>query len=226
MLPLHSMVPAADQRKIFVRPPPGVRKVSCSSLSPDWMPHINSFCYLTRRHLPSTVSSCWQRLYIYCHGWSVWEGARPCKHCSQHALSSQLAAPRHADGVSDAVTPPQIVLATNIAETAVTIDDIVCVINSGRMKEKGYDPYMVRPLGASFHLGLSLRHAIARCPKEPVNIAEALSQIRPSRSRQFLLFCAVRKYLKQKLGRILHSMHAFLDPDQESCQLRTYQSVT
>ena len=67
--------------------------------------------------------------------------------------------------MSDAVTPPQIVLATNIAETAVTIDDIVCVINSGRMKEKGYDPYMVRPLGASFHLGLSLRHAIARCPK-------------------------------------------------------------
>lgn len=37
----------------------------------------------------------------------------------------------------------QIVLATNIAETAVTIDDVVCVINSGRMKEKSYDPYTV-----------------------------------------------------------------------------------
>ncbi|CAL5229490.1 g12825 [Coccomyxa viridis] len=60
VLPLHSMVPAADQRKVFVRPPIGVRK---------------------------------------------------------------------------------IVLATNIAETAVTIDDIVCVINSGRHKEKSYDPY-------------------------------------------------------------------------------------
>ena len=35
----------------------------------------------------------------------------------------------------------QIVLATNIAETAVTIDDVVCVINSGRLKEKSYDPY-------------------------------------------------------------------------------------
>ncbi len=32
-------------------------------------------------------------------------------------------------------------LATNIAETAITIDDIVCVINSGRLKEKSFDPY-------------------------------------------------------------------------------------
>ena len=50
LLALHSMVPTQDQRKVFLRPPPGVRK---------------------------------------------------------------------------------IILATNIAETAVTIDDIVCVINSG-----------------------------------------------------------------------------------------------
>ena len=35
----------------------------------------------------------------------------------------------------------QIVLATNIAETAVTIDDVVCVVDSGRVKEKGYDPF-------------------------------------------------------------------------------------
>lgn len=30
---------------------------------------------------------------------------------------------------------------TNIAETAVTIDDVVCVVDAGRLKEKSYDPY-------------------------------------------------------------------------------------
>ena len=60
VLPLHSMVSPADQRKVFQRPPKGMRK---------------------------------------------------------------------------------IVLSTNIAETAVTIDDVVFVIDSGRLKEKSYDAY-------------------------------------------------------------------------------------
>ncbi|XP_062009081.1 DExH-box ATP-dependent RNA helicase DExH6-like [Rosa rugosa] len=60
IISLHSMVPAAEQKKVFIRPPSGCRK---------------------------------------------------------------------------------IVLSTNIAETAVTIDDVVYVINTGRMKEKNYDPF-------------------------------------------------------------------------------------
>jgi len=59
VLPLHSTVPPEDQRLVFVRPPPGMKK---------------------------------------------------------------------------------IVLATNIAETAITIDDIGFVIDTGRMKELRYDP--------------------------------------------------------------------------------------
>jgi len=33
----------------------------------------------------------------------------------------------------------QVVLATNIAETSVTIDDVVYVVDSGKIKEKQYD---------------------------------------------------------------------------------------
>jgi ATP-dependent RNA helicase DHX36 len=35
----------------------------------------------------------------------------------------------------------KIVLSTNVAETAITIEDVAFVINSGRMKEKSFDPY-------------------------------------------------------------------------------------
>ena len=34
----------------------------------------------------------------------------------------------------------KVVLATNIAETAITIDDVAFVVDTGRMKENRYDP--------------------------------------------------------------------------------------
>ena len=34
----------------------------------------------------------------------------------------------------------KVVLATNIAETSLTIEDVVCCIDTGRLKEKRYDP--------------------------------------------------------------------------------------
>ena len=36
----------------------------------------------------------------------------------------------------------KIILSTNIAETSLTIEDVTVVINSGKMKEKEYDPYL------------------------------------------------------------------------------------
>lgn len=76
----------------------------------------------------------------------------------------------------------KIILSTNIAETAVTIDDVVFVIDSGRMKEKSYDPYNnVSTLHASWVSKASARQREGRAGRcQPGTCYHLYSRFRAS----------------------------------------------
>lgn len=66
-----------------------------------------------------------------------------------HALSSLLILPLHANLTSQEQTSVfrptpagkrKIVVATNVAETSITIDGIIYVVDCGRVKENAFDP--------------------------------------------------------------------------------------
>jgi len=94
----------------------------------------------------------------------------------------------------------KIILATNIAETSVTIDDVAFVVDSGRAKEKNYDPHLkastLQPVwvsqasikqrkgragrtkpGVCFHLFSRRRHASFRSFLESELLRTSLEEI-------------------------------------------------
>ncbi|XP_073070244.1 putative ATP-dependent RNA helicase DHX57 isoform X2 [Manis javanica] len=65
---------------------------------------------------------------------------RRSNRCVVHPLHSSLASEeQQAVFVKPPVGVTKIIISTNIAETSITIDDVVYVIDSGKMKEKRYD---------------------------------------------------------------------------------------
>lgn len=79
----------------------------------------------------------------------------------------------------------KIILATNIAETAITIDGIVCIINAGRVKEKRFDPYAgVSTLQSTWITKASERQRRGRAGRTRAGIAFHLYSRQRSRELQ------------------------------------------
>lgn len=76
----------------------------------------------------------------------ILESTMPFCNTSQYSILPLHSGIHSSDQKKVLQRPPhgvrKIVLSTNIAETSLTIDDIVFVIDSGRSKEKNYDPHL------------------------------------------------------------------------------------
>jgi hypothetical protein len=126
--PLHSALTTESQKMVFVRPPVGIRKVrrpsTTSSEAMSEFSGLLSSSSLIRPMLCDLISlssSFLSRVAFGC-------GCFLCCGCVSCAFCCCRRGRRH-----------QIVISTNIAETSITIDDCVCVVDSGRVKENRYD---------------------------------------------------------------------------------------
>jgi ATP-dependent RNA helicase DHX36 len=92
-------------------------------------------------------------ILVFLPGWqeiselsSILESTMPFSNRSQFCILSLHSGIHSSEQRRVLQRPPhgvrKVVLATNIAETSLTIDDIVFVIDSGRAKEKNYDPHL------------------------------------------------------------------------------------
>uniref|UniRef100_A0A0P6K381 Putative ATP-dependent RNA helicase DHX57 n=1 Tax=Heterocephalus glaber TaxID=10181 RepID=A0A0P6K381_HETGA len=78
-------------------------------------------------------------LYEQLHSNSLFNNRRS-NRCIIHPLHSSLSSEeQQAVFIKPPVGVTKIIISTNIAETSITIDDVVYVIDSGKMKEKRYD---------------------------------------------------------------------------------------
>ncbi|CAI7872444.1 unnamed protein product [Closterium sp. NIES-54] len=116
-MPLNAMqVPPAEQRAAFDRPPEGKRKV-----------RVVIVMVVLADGIVMAIKSCpADKLCIFII--SIF----PSLHLSvaPHCHLSLCRAP----------SPHQVILSTNIAETSVTIDDVVFVVDGGKSKEKYFEP--------------------------------------------------------------------------------------
>lgn len=102
-----------------------------------------------KRPPPGASHSVWRMRTAHC----VW---RP----SQHHRPSHRSTPWAVAGAR------KIVLATNIAETSITIDDVSFVVDSCRVKEKTYDPYLkMCTLSATWISKASARQRRGKTPR-------------------------------------------------------------